>query len=152
MQKQVRTALGKLKKENPGLGGKGKLTDAMVDRLHNYYGIDILSNVEDINGIKKAIHASFFHCASTERYDHHTHCPTEPSSWCGFQRGRHNFKHGPILPNDLIGKVKPVFQRLSEESMLEKFLHRKAQNQNEAINEMVWECIPKKGLVGGQLL
>lgn len=44
VQKQVRTALRKRKKENPALSGKGKLTDAMIDKLQNYYGIAVRSN------------------------------------------------------------------------------------------------------------
>ena len=36
------------------LGGKGKLTDAMIDRLQNYYGITIRSNVGDLVQMKKS--------------------------------------------------------------------------------------------------
>ena len=36
--------------------------------------------------------------------------------------------------------------------MLEKCLHGKTQNQNEAANGMVWECIPKEVFVGAGLL
>ena len=125
VQKRVGTALRKLKKETPALGGKGKLTDAMIDKLQNYYGIAIRSNVGDLNGMRKTIHASFFHCASSERRDLHTHCPTGPSSWCGFKRDRNSFKHSPGLPDAVIAKVKPVCQRLSEDSLLEKCLHGK---------------------------
>lgn len=152
MQKRVGTAPRKLKKENPGLGGKKNRTDAMIDRLQNYHGIAIRSNVGDLNGMKRAIHASFFHCASSERRDLHTHCPTGPSSWCGFQRDKNSFKHGPGLPDNGIAKVKPVFQRLSEDSLLEKCLHGKTQNQTEAVNGMVWERIPKDVFVGGEML
>lgn len=60
MQKRVCTALRKLKKETPGLGGKGNLTSLIIDKLQNYYGIPARSNVGDLNGMKKAIHASFF--------------------------------------------------------------------------------------------
>ena len=66
VQKRVGTALRKLKRENPGLGGKGKLTDSQIDKLQNYYGIAIRSNVGNLAGMKKAIHASLMHCASTE--------------------------------------------------------------------------------------
>ena len=31
----------KTEEEVPGLGGKGKLTNATIDKLHNYYGIEI---------------------------------------------------------------------------------------------------------------
>ena len=40
-------------KRKKGLGGKGKLTDAMIDRLQNYYGITIRSNVGDLAQMKK---------------------------------------------------------------------------------------------------
>lgn len=74
------------------------------------------------------------------------------SSWCGFQRDKNSFKHGPGLPDNVIAKVKPVFQRLSEDSLLEKCLHGKTQNQNEAVNGMVWERVPKEVFVGGEML
>ena len=109
-----------------------RLVHAMIDRLQNYCGIAIRSNVGDlqVDGMKKAIHPSFFHCASSEKRDLDTHCPTGPSSWCGFQHDRNSFKHGSGLPDNVIAKVKPLFQMLSEDSLLEKFLHGKSQNQN----------------------
>ena len=61
VQKRVWTALRKLKRENPGLGGKGNLTDSQIDKLQNYYGIAIRSNVGDLAGMKKTIHASLMH-------------------------------------------------------------------------------------------
>ena len=41
VQKRVGNVLRKLKKEDSKLGGKGKLTDSMIDKLQNYYGIAI---------------------------------------------------------------------------------------------------------------
>lgn len=38
VQKRVGCRLRKLKKTVCGLGGKGKLTDVLIDRLQNYYG------------------------------------------------------------------------------------------------------------------
>ena len=102
--------------------------------------------------MKKAIHANFFHCASSEWRDLHTHCPTGPSSWCGFKQDRNSFKHSPGLPDAVIAKVKSVYQRLSEDSLLKKCPRGKAQNQNEAVNGMVWERIPKEVFVGADLL
>ena len=129
-----------------------RLVHAMIDRLQKYYGIAIRSNVGDLDGMKKAIHPSFLHCASSERRDLDTHCPTGPSSWCGFKHDRNSFKHGSGLPDNVIAKVKPLFQRLSEDSLLEKFLHGKTQNQNEAVNGMVCECVPEEVFVGREKL
>ena len=82
VQKRVGTALHKLKQENPGLGGKGKLTNSQIDKLQNYYGVAIRSSVGNLAGMKKAIHASLIHCASTEQGPLHDHCPTGSASWC----------------------------------------------------------------------
>ena len=50
VQKRVGCRLRNLKKKEKGLGGKGKLTNNMVDRLQNFYGIAIRQNK---NNIKK---------------------------------------------------------------------------------------------------
>jgi hypothetical protein len=46
VQKRVGTALRKLKKVTKGIGGIGKLTDPLIDKLQNYYGIAIGSSLE----------------------------------------------------------------------------------------------------------
>ena len=70
----------------------------------------------------------------------------------GFSRTGTPFKHGPGLPDAVIARVKPVYQRLREDNLLNKCLHGKTQNQNEAVNGMVWEQIPKEVFVGMELL
>ena len=40
-------------------------------------------------------------------------------------------------------KLKSNFVELSDESLLEKYLHGKNQNQNESFNLMIWDQIPK---------
>lgn len=156
VQQRVATALHKLKHENPGLGGRGKLTDGTIDKLQNYYGIAIHANVGNLAGMKKAIHASLMHYASSESHLLHDHCPPGSASWCQYQQDKANhtslYKHGPGLPLPVIAKVKPEYVRLSEDSLLEKCFHGKTQNQNEALNGMVWQSIPKEVYVGREIL
>ena len=129
VQKRVGTALHKLKQENPGLGGKGKLTDSQIDKLQNYYGIAIRSNVGNLAGMKKAIHTSLMYCASTEQRPLHDHCPTGSASWCRYQQDKANqtklYKHGPGLPLEAITKLKLEYVRLSNDILLEKCLYGK---------------------------
>ena len=47
------------------------------------------------------------------------------------------------MPLDIVMKLKPIFAELSGESLLEKCLHGKTQNQNESFNSMIWDRIPK---------
>ena len=106
--------------------------------------------------MKKAIHASLFHCVSSERRDLHHHCPEGPNSWCRFNKDRANrtnlYKPGPGLPDHVIAEVKPVFSRLSEDSLLERCLDGKKQNQNESLNGMIWEHVPKDTFIGSEAL
>ena len=133
VQKRVGTAVRKLKKENKGIGGKGKLTDSLIDKLQNYYGIAIRSNSGDLSGMKSAIHASFFHCISSKKRNLHHHCPDGPDSWCAYKRDKANktdlYKPGPGLPDNIIALIKPIYSRLSTDDLLKKCLDCKTQNQ-----------------------
>ena len=66
---------------------------------------------------------------------------------CKFHQDRANgastYKPGPGLPLDILMKLKPIFEELSDESLLEKCLHGKTQSQNESFNSMIWDRIPK---------
>ena len=55
VQKRVGNRIRKKKKLVRGLGGKGKLTENMIDRLQNYYGIAIRSNKGNIEGVHPCI-------------------------------------------------------------------------------------------------
>ena len=138
------------------MDGKGRLTDVMIDKLQNYYGIAIRSNNGNLDAMKKAIHATLFHCASSAKHNYHIHCPDGKESWCGFKRdvacGTKDYRPGKGLPKDVIAEVKPIFARLSEPSLLERCLHGKTQNQNESLNAMIWERVPKEVFVGSQVL
>ena len=102
VQKHVGNRIRKKKKLVRGLGGKGKLTEAIIDRLQNYYGIAIRSNKGNKENMKLAIHASLFHVSSSKTNIWHDHCPKGASSWCGYQRdkalGTSTYKPGPGLP------------------------------------------------------
>lgn len=62
------------------------------------------------------------------------------------------FTHGPGLPFPVISKLKPEYARLSDDGLLKKCLHGKTQNQNEALNGMVWQRTPKEFYVGREIL
>ena len=89
-KQKIPPALRKLKKETKGIGGKGTLTDSLIDKLQNFCGIAIRSNSGDLEGMKSSIHASLFHCASSGRRNLHTHCPQGPDSWCRYNQDKAN--------------------------------------------------------------
>ena len=106
------------------IGEKGKVTNALIDRLQNYYGLAIHQNVGCMEEMKKAFHASLFHVASSDKNEWYTHCPYGPPSWCHFKRnianGTQNYCPGKGLPLDIIAKIKPIYDALSTSELLEK--------------------------------
>ena len=65
-----------LNKQEKGISGKGKLTNNMIDRLQNYYGIAIRSNKESLKRLQSATKAALFHVASNKDHKiHYPHCP-----------------------------------------------------------------------------
>ncbi|GFY09522.1 uncharacterized protein TNCV_4322011 [Trichonephila clavipes] len=86
IQKRVGSRLRKLKKNTKGLGGKGKLTDKFIDKLHNYYGIAIHSNVGCLEKMQSAVIAASFHCCSSNQNPMHGQCPTGKDNWCQYKQ------------------------------------------------------------------
>ena len=148
VQKRVGNRLRKLKKTVKNIGGKGKLTLKMVDRLQNYYGIAIRSNTGKLQEMQKAVRASLFHVASSTKHDYHNaYCPSGPDSWCAAQRDKalntNKYKPGAGLPIEVIAAVKPIYNDLGKTELLEKCLHGYTQNQNESFHSMIWTRVPK---------
>ncbi|GFU68873.1 uncharacterized protein TNCV_1548571 [Trichonephila clavipes] len=98
IQKRVGSRLRKLKKNTKGLGGKGKLTDKFIDKLQNYYGTAIRSNVGCLEKMQSALIAAFFHCCSSNQNPMHGQCPTGKDSWCKYKQAlRDDLKlHKPL--------------------------------------------------------
>ena len=169
-QKRVGNRLRKLRQRVKGLGGKakakeiltttedgrivkttrkakGKLTDASIDMLQNYFGIALRSSAKSVLELKNALLASFFHPASSESCNYHTYCPATKDSWCQYQRDIINntnlYKPGNGFHEDGIKHVKPEYVKLTNETELLKCLHGKTQNANESFNSLIWERAPK---------
>ncbi|XP_077550765.1 uncharacterized protein LOC144164042 [Haemaphysalis longicornis] len=147
VQKRVGCRLRKLKKTVRGLGGKGNITDALTDRLQNYYGIAIRANVGNLSAMKQATLASLFHCSSTDKDPRHGLCPLGPQSCCVYRRvealGQEKYVHKGGLPNDVLNTVKTVYNNLCSDELLMKCLHGKTQNANECFNGLIWQRAPK---------
>ncbi|GFW09074.1 uncharacterized protein LOC101238613 [Trichonephila clavipes] len=127
VQKRVGGRLRQLKKTTKGLGGKNKLTDKLIDRIQNYYGITIRSNVGNLQKMMSSVIAAFFHCVSGKNNSLHGQCPEGSESWCRYQRAKaagsplKEIQQG--LPNKIINQIKPTYLKLCNETLLKKCLH-----------------------------
>lgn len=156
-QKRLGTALRKLKKTTKGLGGKGKLTEAKIDKMQNYFGIALRNNTSSVKQMSNAIWSTFFHLSSTDEHPLHSKCPKGKDSWCSYQRATaagkaDQFKHKGGLPLNLLKFIKPVYERLTDPVMLAKCLHGKTQNPNESFHSMIWKRCPKTKFAGSNVV
>lgn len=131
------------------LGGKGKLTGKMIDKLTVYYGLAIRRNCDSIEKMYNAIWATYYHYCSSDEEPQHDKCPEGPESWCDWQKAASanqlsTFKHDyDPLPKDVAEAIHPIFTDLSNENLLERCVGGFNQNNNESYNQLIWKISPK---------
>ena len=142
--------------DGKGIGGRGRLTDKMIDTMQNYYGLAIRKNKNNLNGMKSDIMAGLYHLASSIEKPQHHLCPEGKNSWCGWQRDKANgtstYKPKNGLPGAIVEVVKPIYETLSSESLLSRCLDSYTQNPNEAVNNLIWKRCPKKTYQGKKIV
>lgn len=157
VQKKMGRKLRELKKKQKGLGGRNKLTGSLIDKLSVYYGLAIRRNHDSVINMKNAIWATFYHISSTDKKPEHHLCPTGSNSWCAWQRAKAEkklkyFKHDKILHEDVVKAIKPIYEDLSKEELLEKCLSGYTQNNNESLNNLFWKIAPKISNCGSKIV
>lgn len=142
------TKTGKIVKRK-SLSGKGKLTAKMIDKLTVYYGLAIRRNHDSVEKMKNAIWATFYHYSSTDKNPQHEKCPSGEDSWCEWQKAvaantLRSFKHSyAALPTDVLKALKPIYEDLSKDALLQRCLGGFTQNNNESLNQLIWKISPK---------
>ncbi|KYN11352.1 hypothetical protein ALC57_16498, partial [Trachymyrmex cornetzi] len=86
VQKRMGTRLRALVKKDKKLGGKGKLTGKLIDKLTVYYGLAIRRHSNSVNDMYEALWATFHHYSSSDANPSHEKCPAGEESWCAYRR------------------------------------------------------------------
>ncbi|GFU73356.1 uncharacterized protein TNCV_4731731 [Trichonephila clavipes] len=139
VQKRMGTRLRKLKlvyskkklSDGKTIGGKGRLTDSLIDKLAHYYDNAIRCNSTSVKQMRKAIWAVWGLSCSTDDEPMHWFCPTNPNTWCKYiynaaiNNNLQNYKHKPSVAKAVRDVIKPVFAHLSHPALLKKCLGEK---------------------------
>ena len=121
VQKRMGGGLHKLKRkrrgqklsDGKGVGGTGRLTEGMIDRIQNIQN-------SDIDSMKKAINAILHHMIKDDTMSlvqQHMYCPRHSKTWCKFwldklhDKGTYN--ESSRLPTVFKAELHPLFDRLS---------------------------------------
>lgn len=148
LQKRISIRLRACKKKIMGLGDKGKLTGKLIDELTVYYGLAIRRNCDSVKKMKEAIWATFDHKCSTDEEPRHNNCPQGPESWFSWQQAKaagtlQEYKHKTPLHDDVIKAIRPIYEDLSDDNLLERCVGGFIQNTNESLNNVIWRVAPK---------
>lgn len=136
----------------------GSLKEVTIRKLVDYYKMAIWNNKNDIPSMKQAILASLYHCVSTDQHPQHSYCPKGEKSWCFFnaaiaekiEPGLHrSFIHTP-LKAEMLDLMLPIYQRLSDDTLLERCARCLTQNANESLHSRIWNKCPKDTFPGKQ--
>lgn len=149
--KRMWKAIDNLRKNKSGntprLSGKGRITIDLQDMLTGYYAQALKDNAPDVAKMKDGVFASLMHIISTDDDHHHKFCEKGEKSWCHYQRslalGEPIRKHRPKLGKEFAEYLLPVYDRLTEASLLQRCSRMKTQNVNECFNAQVWRRCPK---------
>ena len=102
--------------------------------------------------MKKAVWASLYHGYSTDELPQHMYCPAGADSWCFWKKslannvypsGHKNRVHTPLDFNLLHTHLKPIYDRLTADSLLRRCEKKATQNANESFHHSVWSKCSK---------
>ena len=158
MDRELKLKLkGKKLADGKGISGRGRLTDSAVNKLQNYFGIALRTNLESVYAMKKCICASIFNNSMLEDEKRHQFCPRTKESWCIWQKekaekGVTDFKPKLNIPEAIFDVLLPIYKDLTDESLLGMCLHGKTQNSNEALHGIIWQRCPKTNFCGKKIV
>ena len=155
LREYKRKGKGQKLSDGKGIGGAGRLTDKVIDKMQNYYGKAIRDNKGDLEGMKRSISAIFKHMIRDESLpleSQHSMCPQNKNTWCKFWKDKQcktkEYDDKKRLPSVFQTELQSLFDRLSDNKLLERCLLGLIQNQNESINGMLWAQCPKNVFCG----
>lgn len=103
--------------------------------------------------MRNAIYASIHHAVSTDDRPQHEKCPKGESSWCFYQAakaknevpGPHKKKIKRAPLNELcFQKILPLYERLTDDSLLNRCARCLTQNANESLHSVIWNKCSKE--------
>ena len=138
------------------VGGRGRLTDAFVEKIQNYYGVTIRSNIGKLKDMQNTIWAIYFLMimgpSNETLNEQHQYCPVTPNSSCKYHVDQINdksfYNQQNYFPPVFRSELHYISKRLSADSLLQGCQRGLTQNQNECLSNMVWDHFPKRVLYG----
>lgn len=152
--RKLKTQFGKRKlSDDKTIGGRGRLTNAVINEMQINYGLAIRRNCHNrLEDMRLAVWAEYYHLASSDQKPQHHMCPKGEESWCKYQKAlfkkeMYNHEEHTHLPETVMAEIMSIFKDLFHPNLLRKCLHGQTQNPSESLNNIIWSRIPKSTFV-----
>ena len=124
---------GKKFDDDQMISGRGCLTNVWHDVLQSFYSNALWAN----KGKPLKTRAISKHYWKTYEKPQHKDCPTEPNSWCSFQKNKtlHQSTYKPVknlIPVSIQKVIQPLFEKLSNPALSD------CSNANESYHHILW--------------
>ena len=121
--------------------------------MQNYFGIAIRTYNQDGVPAEKSDRCCFVPLFGSKRfrdtpYYVPTRCLTPGVNMGNPKTMEHHTRKRREYQKQLKALLRPIFDNFAEDELLAKCLHGKTQNNNEALNSLVWKRVPKGVFVG----
>ena len=127
-----------MEKKKKNLEGRDRLTHKQTDKIQNQYGNAIRRNKNNSVKMREQVWAVYFHKLSCDAKPlHHLCSPTCPYRKAQAENKQHLYKHKCNLPAAVVDLIKPVFQDLCKQELLNNYLAGYTQNANESVNNII---------------
>ena len=105
----------------------------------------IRQNSDSVEKMKNKILLTLFHKLSTDQISQHDKCS---EAWCDWKKAQaagalSDYHHEPPLSQVVFKAIKPVYDDLSTDELLNRCLGGFTQNSNENCNAAAWNLAPK---------
>ena len=138
------------------IGGAGRLTEKLCDKLQRYYGHARRDNLGDLDSMVKAAKAILHHSWSADDEPDHGYCPVGATSWCKFQcanaLGETPPAHHTTIPKAVGEVIKPVFDRSCDPALLRRCLRGALRTQMSRYMLQFGNTVPRNNMLAHMLL
>ena len=139
-------------------GGKGRLTNKVMNTLQNHYGMAICQKTHNLYAMRKSVAAVLHHSTKNDDMDkRHQYCTRTANSCCKYQSdeitGKNTYVERITIDKAVSDVIAPIFSHkdLGSEAFLSKCLHGETQSVNESLNNLIWTRCPKRIYVGNSV-
>ena len=134
--------------EGKNISGMVRMTDRLINKMQNYFGMAIRQNLGQLYALKKSVLAILWHFTDIKNLDvRHQFCPRSAISWCKYQvdkiSGWSKYNSKGVIPEVVKKEIEKIFINLSSDELLSRCLEGTNQNANEGSNQILWRKCSK---------